>query len=57
MASESDVRTISTLILAIAMIGFALAFYAMGSAMYLLLAFIGVVLALMIASGVISSKR
>ena len=57
MANESNARMIGTIILSIAMMGFALAFYAMESAMYLVLLFIGIVLALMVAGGAVSSKK
>jgi len=57
MANESNAKLIGTIILSIAMLAFALAFYAMESVMYLVLLFIGIVLALMVAGGAVSSKK
>ncbi len=57
MAKESDVKIIGTIILSIAMLAFALAFYAMESVMYFVLLFIGIALALMVAVSAVSSKR
>ena len=55
MAGESNAKMTGTIILSIAMMAFALAFYVMDSVMYLLLAFISVVLALMVGGSFISS--
>ena len=57
MADEYNTKVIGTVILSIAMMGFGLAFYEKESLMYLVLVFIGVVLALMVASGTVSSKK
>lgn len=57
MASKNNALLFGTVVLSVAMMGFGILFYEKGSAMYLVLLFIGIVLALIVGGSFMASNE